>query len=151
MMLLRARSFSSGATASSQSRNTTSAADCAALANRPTFEPGTASSERCTRGRACSIVVKLIRCSSLKSARTAEPACYAINRKQQGCLDGIALRVRACSTVAAQKLNLQSVRLRNVRQLSRQSSAQARKTPGDVVTLAHLQQHPHAKSMLFPQ
>src|SRR5580692_1424759 len=59
MMLRRAASLSSGATASSRSRNTMSAALRAAFSNRPGLDPGTASSERCRRGVACSIRVKL--------------------------------------------------------------------------------------------
>ena len=57
---LRACSLSSGATASSRSRNTTSAADFAAFSKMAGFEPGTASSERCRRGVACSMMVKLM-------------------------------------------------------------------------------------------
>ncbi len=38
-----------------------SARDFAAFSNIAGFEPGTANSERCRRGRACSIKVKLIR------------------------------------------------------------------------------------------
>src|SRR5579864_8027717 len=60
MMFLRACSLSSGATASSTSRNTTSATDLAAFSNRPVFEPGTASSERCSREVAGSMLVKLM-------------------------------------------------------------------------------------------
>ncbi len=60
MMLARARSLSSGATASSTSRKITSAALRAAFSNIDGLEPGTASSERCRRGVACSMVVKLM-------------------------------------------------------------------------------------------
>src|ERR1700734_2600636 len=59
MMFLRACSLSSGATASSQSRKMMSALDCAAFLNNAGLVPGTASSERCNLGVACSIVVKL--------------------------------------------------------------------------------------------
>ena len=59
-MFLRACGLSSGATASSRSRKTTSAALAAAFSNIAVFEPGTASSERCRRGVACSISVKLM-------------------------------------------------------------------------------------------
>src|SRR5260221_11020561 len=60
MMLLRACSLSSGATASSTSRKTMSAADFAAFSNKAVLDPGTASSERCRRGVAGSMLVKLI-------------------------------------------------------------------------------------------
>src|ERR1700674_3893065 len=60
MMFLRACSLSSGATASSQSRKMMSARDCAAFLNNAGLVPGTASSERCNLGVACSMVVKLI-------------------------------------------------------------------------------------------
>ena len=46
MMFLRACALSSGATASSTSRNTMSAADFAAFSNSAVLEPGTASSDR---------------------------------------------------------------------------------------------------------
>ena len=58
-MFLRACSLSSGATASSQSRKMMSASPLAAFSKMPGFEPGTANSERCRRGVACSIRVKL--------------------------------------------------------------------------------------------
>ena len=60
MMLLRACSLSSGATASSQSRKMMSALDCAAFLNNAGLVPGTASSERCNLGVACWMVVKLM-------------------------------------------------------------------------------------------
>src|ERR1700733_5170520 len=60
MMFLRACSLSSGATASSQSRKIMSALDCAAFLNNAGLVPGTANSERCKRGVACSMVVKLM-------------------------------------------------------------------------------------------
>ena len=37
-----------------------SAADWAAFSNNPGLDPGTASSERCRRGVACSMIVKLM-------------------------------------------------------------------------------------------
>ncbi len=60
MMFLRACGLSSGATASSRSRKTTSAADCAALEKSFGLLPGTASSLRLRRAGACSMIVKLI-------------------------------------------------------------------------------------------
>ncbi len=51
MMFLRAFSFSGGATASSRSRNITSAALSAAFSIIDGLEPGTASVERCSRWR----------------------------------------------------------------------------------------------------
>src|ERR1700730_17708224 len=60
MIFLRACSLSSGATASATSRKIISAADWAAFSNNPGLEPGTASSERCRRGVACSMIVKLM-------------------------------------------------------------------------------------------
>src|SRR5579885_1336039 len=64
MMLRRACGLSSGATASSRSRNTMSAAPCAAFAKNFGEEPGTASSLRLRRAGACLIWVKLIGSSS---------------------------------------------------------------------------------------
>ena len=63
MMFLRACGLSSGATASSRSRNTMSAADAAAFSNIAVLVPGTASSERCRRGVAWSMMVKLMAAS----------------------------------------------------------------------------------------
>ena len=59
-MFLRACALSSGATASSTSRNTISAADFAAFSNSAVLDPGTASSERCRRETAGSMLVKLM-------------------------------------------------------------------------------------------
>jgi hypothetical protein len=52
--------LSSGATASSKSRNTTSAAEAAAFSNSFGLLPGTASSLRLSRAVAGSMIVKLI-------------------------------------------------------------------------------------------
>ncbi len=65
MMFLRACSLSSGATASSRSRKMMSAAPLAAFSNSDGLEPGTASSERWSRGVACWIKVKLMTFLSL--------------------------------------------------------------------------------------
>src|SRR5580692_4890047 len=69
MMLLRACSLSSGATASSQSRKIMSALDSAAFLNNAGLVPGTASSERCNLGVDCSMVVKLM--TNSRSRRAA--------------------------------------------------------------------------------
>ncbi|MNC91600.1 hypothetical protein D3C83_78930 [compost metagenome] len=69
LTFFRASTLSSGATASSRSRNTTSAADFAAFSNKDGVEPGTASSERFSRGLACSMTVKLM----MASVRSSPP------------------------------------------------------------------------------
>src|SRR5690349_6201967 len=84
MMFLRACSLSSGATASSTSRNTMSAALRAAFSNMPGLDPGTASSDRCSRGVACSMMVKLTLFSfANRSTRCPKPGRRAIDRQQQ--------------------------------------------------------------------
>ena len=67
MTFLRACSFSSGATASSRSRNTTSAAEAAAFSKSFGLLPGTASSLLLRRAGACSTMVKLMERSPLLS------------------------------------------------------------------------------------
>ena len=60
MTFLRAWGLSSGATASSRSRKTTSAADLAAFSKSCGWLPGTASSLRLRRAGACSTILKLM-------------------------------------------------------------------------------------------
>src|SRR5208282_1369862 len=87
MMFLRACSLSSGATASSRSRNTTSALEAAAFSNMPGAEPGTASSERCRREVACSISVKLMSISLLRLARGPKARGDATDGEEQRNFD----------------------------------------------------------------
>src|SRR5262245_42163754 len=60
MTFLRACGLSSGATASSRSRKTTSAAEAAAFSNSFGWLPGTANSLRLSRAGACSTILKLM-------------------------------------------------------------------------------------------
>jgi len=69
MMFFRAFSLSSGATASSRSRNSTSTADFAAFSNSSGRLPGTASSLRFSRGGADSTMVKLMGSRVLLSSK----------------------------------------------------------------------------------
>src|SRR5579871_2764584 len=140
-MFLRARSLSSGATASSQSRNTTSAAERAAFSNRPGFDPGTASSERCTRAVGGSIVVKLMVVLLEGSAGGSEAAGDAIDGYQERCLERLPCRGVRRAAVPAQQLDLHPVRLPDGRQLAQEPGAELRETGADPVAPAHAQQH----------
>src|SRR6185437_14893458 len=106
MMLMRACALSSGATASSTSRNTMSAAERAAFSNKPLLDPGTASSERCSRAVAGSMLVKLMGLS-LKTlgrslARRTETGGGTIDGHQQGGAQLLA----AAGAMRAQQVHL---------------------------------------------
>src|ERR1700733_78039 len=110
MMLRRAASLSSGATASSTSRKTMSAADFAAFSNKLVFDPGTASSERCRREWAGSMLVKLmviLRDASSRLPGCAEAGGGAVDRHQEGGADLLA----AVGTMCAQQVDLLAAHL----------------------------------------
>ena len=92
MMFLRACALSSGATASSRSRNTTSAADFAAFSNICGWLPGTASSLRFRRAGACSTVKKLMICPIEEVRRRAPAQDFGLRRfgVEQAVLEDIA-------------------------------------------------------------
>src|ERR1700685_1550606 len=136
MMFLRACSLSSGATASSQSRKITSAADFAAFSNSPGLDPGTASSERCRRGVACTTLVKL-----MDSPRAAKAAGDAIDRQQQWRFIGLFFAPVRRRAIAAQQLDLLPVCVRDARELTRQAAPKLRETRSDLRTGTHLEQH----------
>src|ERR1700693_1546518 len=152
MMFLRARSLSSGATASSQSRKMMSAADFAAFSNSAGLEPGTASSERCRRGLAGSMVVKLMDGYSWMNARglsgAAETGGNAVDRKQQRRLVGFSLALTPRATVTAQQLDLLAIGLRDARQLARQADPELREPLGDLSAATDPQQHFRRQTVL---
>src|SRR6478736_8014336 len=113
MMFLRACSFSSGATASSRSRKMMSAAPLAAFSNSDGLDPGTASSERCKRGVACWIRVKLMSSISFRYQLTRGPKAggNAVNGKQQGRLVALSLGLGRGAAKPAQQLDLLAIDL----------------------------------------
>src|ERR1700722_1722139 len=132
MMFLRACSLSSGATASSTSRKTMSAADCAAFSNKAVLDPGTASSERCKRGVDGSMLVKLIvlprdYAAKRMSSRRTETSGGAIDRHEERRAHFFA----AFGTVGAQQVYLLAAHRIDGLQAPRQPSPKLREALGD--------------------
>src|SRR6202034_3669486 len=136
MMFLRACSLSSGATASSQSRKITSAADFPAFSNSPGLDPGTASSERCTRGGGCTALGK-----PMDSPRAAKAAGDAIDRQQQWRFIRLFFASVRRRAIAAEQLDLLAVCVRDARELTREAAPKLREACSDLRAGTHLEQH----------